>query len=72
MELPVGSSDPLSPQHFHFQESYWGDDYSYPYAHQYANSEHDSYIYDVNNDYEYNYDYGHDSANNNYWNYNQD
>ena len=55
LELPVGSSDPLSPQHFHFQESYWGeDDYSYPYAHQYASSEHDSYIYDINNDYEYN------------------
>jgi hypothetical protein len=55
LELPVGSSDPLNPQHFHFQESYWGeDDYSYPYAHQYANNEHDSYIYDVNNDYEYN------------------
>jgi hypothetical protein len=55
LELPVGSSDPLSPQHFHFQESYWGeDDYSYPYAHQYTNNEHDSYIYDVNNDYEYN------------------
>ena len=55
LELPVGSSDPLSPQHFHFQESYWGeDDYSYPYAHQYNNNEHDSYIYDVNNDYEYN------------------
>jgi hypothetical protein len=71
LELPVGSSDPLSPQHFHFQESYWGDDYSYPYAHQYADSEHDSYIYDVNNDYEYNqyhyppqnYDDGWDSYN---------
>ena len=71
LELPVGSSDPLSPQHFHFQESYWGDDHSYPYAHQYANSEHDSYIYDFNNDYEYNhyhyppqnYDDGWDSYN---------
>ena len=72
LELPVGSSDPLSPQHFHFQESYWGeDDYSYPYSRQYASSEHDSYIYDVNNDYEYNqyryppqnYDEGWDSYN---------
>jgi len=54
LELPVGSSDPLNPQHFHFQESYWGeDDYSYPYAHQYTNNEYDSYIYDVNNNYEY-------------------
>ena len=72
LELPVGSSDPLSPQHFHFQESYWGeDDYSYPYAHQYASGEQDSYIYDINNDYEYNqyhyppqnYDEGWDSYN---------
>jgi hypothetical protein len=54
LELPVGSSDPLNPQHFHFQESYWGeDDYSYPYAHQYTNNEYDSHIYDVNNNYEY-------------------
>ncbi len=55
LELPVGSSDPLSPQHFHFQESYWGeDDYSYSYDHHYASNEHDSYIYDVNNDHAYN------------------
>ncbi len=71
LELPVGSSDSLSPQHFRFQESYWGDHHSYPYAHQYASSEPDSYIYDVNNDYEYNqyhyppqnYDEGWDSYN---------
>jgi hypothetical protein len=32
LELPVGSNEPFSPQHFHFQDSYWGDDHSYPYA----------------------------------------
>ena len=53
LELPVGSNEPLSPQHFHFQDSYWGDDHSYPYAHQYTN-EQSAYIYDINNDNEYN------------------
>ncbi len=38
---------------FHFQDSYWGDDHSYPYAHQYTN-EQSAYIYDINNDNEYN------------------
>ena len=46
LELPVGSNEPLSPQHFHFQDSYWGDDHSYPYAHQYTN-EQNAYIYDI-------------------------
>jgi hypothetical protein len=50
LESPVGSSKPLSPQEFNFQESYWGEqDCSYPYAHQYSN-EHSTYIYDVDND----------------------
>ncbi len=31
----------------------WGEEQEYPYAHQYA-SEHNTYIYDVNNDNEYN------------------
>jgi hypothetical protein len=65
LELPVDSNDePLSPQHFHFQDSYWGtttailmligmDDHSYPYAHQYTN-EQSTYIYDINNDHDYN------------------
>ena len=53
LELPVGSNEPLSPQQFHFQDSYWGDDHSYPYAHQYTN-EQSTYIYDINNDNDYN------------------
>jgi flagellar biosynthesis/type III secretory pathway protein FliH len=53
LELPVDSNEPLSPQHFNFQDSYWGDDYSYPYAHQYTN-EQSTYIYDINNDNDYN------------------
>ncbi len=52
LELPVDSNEPLSPQHFNFQDSYWGDDYSYPYAHQYTN-EQSTYIYDINNDNDY-------------------
>ncbi len=54
LELPVDSSDPLSPQQFNFQESHWGEDgHGYPYAHQYSN-ERSTYIYDVNNDDWYN------------------
>ncbi len=53
LELPVGSNEPLNPQHFHFQDSYWGGDHSYPYAHQYAN-EQKTYTYDINNNHEYN------------------
>ena len=53
LELPVGSNEPLSPQQFHFQDSYWGDDHSYPYAHQYSEDQ-NTYIYDVNNDHGYN------------------
>ena len=51
LELPVGSNEPLSPQQFHFQDSYWGDDHSYPYD-QYADES--AYIYDINYDNEYN------------------
>jgi hypothetical protein len=51
LELPVGSNEPLSPQQFHFQDSYWGDDHSYPYD-QYADES--AYIYDINYDNNYN------------------
>ena len=53
LEFPIDSGDPASPQHYHFQDSHWGEEQEYPYAHQYA-SEHNTYIYDVNNDNEYN------------------
>jgi hypothetical protein len=51
--LPLVKNEPLSPQHFNFQDKYWGDDHSYPYAHQYTN-EQSTYIYDINNDNDYN------------------
>ena len=46
LELPVDSNEPLSPEQFHFEDSYWGNQYGYPndLTEQYA------YIYDVNND----------------------
>jgi hypothetical protein len=46
LELPVDSNEPLSPEQFHFEDSYWGNQYGYPNdsTGQYA------YIYDVNND----------------------
>jgi len=46
LELPVDSNEPLSPEQFHFEDSYWGNQYGYPNdsTEQYA------YIYDVNND----------------------
>ncbi len=37
------SGDPASPQQYHFQDSHWGEEQEYPYAHQYA-SEHNTYI----------------------------
>jgi hypothetical protein len=48
----MDSNEPLSPQQFHFQDSYWGNDQGYDQEYTYS---HDSngqlaYIYDVNND----------------------
>ncbi len=51
LEFPIDSVEPASPQQFHFQSSPLS--VQYPYAHQHAN-EHNTYIYDVNNDNEYN------------------
>ncbi len=52
LEFPIDSGDPANPQQYHFQDSHWGEEQEYPYAHQYA-SEHNTYIYDANNDDEY-------------------
>ena len=30
LELPVDSNEPLSPEQFHFEDSYWGNQYGYP------------------------------------------
>ncbi len=57
LELPVDSSEPLSPEQFNFEDSYWGNQYSYPNDHghcypndqQYANEQYAN-IYDVNNE----------------------
>jgi hypothetical protein len=50
LDLPVDSSEPLSPEQFHFEDSHWGNQCGYPNdsSGQYA------YIYDINNDNEFN------------------
>jgi hypothetical protein len=57
LELPVDSSEPLSPEQFNFEDSYWGNQHSYPNDNEYCYpndqrqaSDQYAYIYDVNND----------------------
>ncbi len=54
----MDSNESLSPQQFHFQDSYWGNDQGYDHDDQDYTYSHDSngqlaYIYDINNDNEH-------------------